>query len=225
MAIPINTPSLADLLAAYQNNGVANGINQASTNFNNTARTASDVAAQRAAQIAQQQQLQIQQQQANTAQAEQQSKIVSPEDYQAVTNGQAPAGPVNQTLLDAVMKQKAMAQEQQNELANRKAIADQAVATRAQEAANANQTHQDQIAATSQTAANANLDTAAKLKVASHSWLPWETGNEKTANAVYNSAAQRAGVTSNDPVVNYLTQVGAKDTPANRKWAASKVGQ
>lgn len=225
MGIPINIPSLADLLAAYKTGSLTDGINAASSNFNATARTAADVQAQRAAAAAQQQQIQIQQQQANTAQAEQQSKIVSPEDYQAVTTGQAPSGPVNQTLLDSVMKQKAMVQEQANELANRKAIADQAVAERAQQAALANQAHEDQIKATAQTAANANLDTAAKLKVAAHSWLPWETPNEKTANTVYNAAASRAGVTSNDPVGDYLSQVGAKDTPANRKWAASKVGQ
>jgi hypothetical protein len=201
MAIIPQTPSLAELLAAYQNNGIANGINQASTNFNSTARTTADIQAQRAAAAAQQsslglqqQGIGIQQQQANTAEQERLSHIVNPADINAAINGQAPAGPVNQTFADTIIKAREAESVRKAQLAQQSFESEENRKNRSAQAALAAQTHQDQITSTASTAANAQLDTAAKNKVSAHSWLPWETANEKTASDVFNHAAQRAGM-------------------------------
>lgn len=220
--MPIQYPSLSELVAAKQyTSPVQAGVEGAMQGM----QTASSMAARKAALQAKLQELGIMQQQADTASAAEKAKFIDPNQFNDAMAGKPVTAPISSNFADALTRaqearnaaklsdERIRFEGDQNRL-SRESMAAEGAATRKQTA---------DIAA--QTAANAQLETAGKNKVAAHSWLPWETANEKTANDVYQHAADRAGLGADDKVGAYLKSIGAKDTPANRQWAQPKVGK
>lgn len=205
MAIPIQTPTLAELLAAYQNNGVANGINKASENFNTTARTAAEVQAQRAAAA-------TAQQQANTAEQERLSHIVAPEDVQAALNGQPVNHPVNQTFADTILKAKQAADLKNAQLAQQSFEAEENRKARESLAGQAAQVHKDATASTAQTARSGQFEAAGKNLEGLH-WYDklFNTQANKGVTAGYNFAANQVGAPSLNGVPSGMTKIQASD--------------
>lgn len=205
MAIPIQTPSLAELLAAYQNNGVANGINQASSNFSNTARTAAEVQAQRAAAA-------TAQQQANTAEQERLSHIVAPEDVQAALNGQPVNHPVNQTFADTILKAKQAADLKNAQLAQQSFEAEENRKSREAQAAQSAQVHRDATASTAQTARSGQFEAAGKNLEGLH-WYDklFNTQANKGVTAGYDFSANQVGAPSLKGVPAGMVSITASD--------------
>lgn len=205
MAIPIQSPTFAELLAAYTNNGVANGINQASTNFNNTARTASDVQAkEQAAATAKQQ--------ADTAEMLRQSQIVSPDDVTAAISGKAPTHPVNQTFADTILKAKQASDLKEAQIQSQQFEAEQNRLARQTVADQANVVHKDAIASTAQTARSGQFEAAGKNLEGLH-WYDklFNTEANKGVKSGYDFAAKQVGAPSMSGAPAGMTKIQASD--------------
>lgn len=205
MGIPINVPSLAELLATYKNGSLAEGINAASTNFNTAARTASEVQAQKSAAA-------VAQQQANTAEQERLSHIVAPEDVSAAMNGQAPNHPVNQTFADTILKAKQAEALKQAQLQQQSFEAEQNRQSREALAAQATQVHKDAMATTAQTARSGQFEAAGKALTGLH-WYDklFNTEANKGIKSGYDFAAKQVGAPSLSGVPAGMTKIQASD--------------
>lgn len=205
MAIPIQTPTLAELLAAYQNNGIANGIKEAGTNFNTTARTTADVQAQ-------QQAAATAKQQADTAEALRQSQIISPEDLNAGMTGQPINHSVNQTFADTILKAKQAADLKAAQLKQMEFEAEQNRLSRESIASTAAQTHKDAMATTAQTARSGQFEAAGKNLEGLH-WYDklFNTQANKGVTSGYDFAAKQVGAPSLAGVPAGMTKIQASD--------------
>lgn len=205
MGIPIQTPSLSELLAAMTQNNVATGIQQASTNFNNAARTTSEIQAQRAAAA-------TAQQQANTAEQERLSHIVQPEDLQAGINGQPINHPVNQTFADTILKAKQAADLKDAQIKAQAFEAEQNRLNRESIAGQANIVHKDAIASTAQTARSGQFEAAGKALTGLH-WYDklFNTEANKGVKSGYDFAAKQVGAPSLSGVPAGMTKIQASD--------------
>lgn len=190
MGIPIQTPTLSELLAAYTNNNVATGIQQASTNFNSAARTTADVQAQRAAAA-------TAQQQADTAELARKSQIIAPEDVTAAMSGQPINHPVNQTFADTILKAKQAADLKQAQLQQQTFEAEQNRLARQSLADQSTQVHKDAMATTAQTARSGQYEAASKNLEGLH-WYDklFNTQANKGVKSAYDFAAGQVGAPS-----------------------------
>jgi len=224
--MPVQYPSLSELTQAMQTPGPGSVISAGTQGLVTGLSTAAEMAARKQALLNKLQELGIMQQQADTQTAAEKSKFIDADQFNAAVAGQPVTGPVNTNFADALARMKEAAEARKMADERMRFEGEQNRLSREQVAAEGNATRQQAANTAAQTAKDNQFENAAK-QVESLHWYDklFNTQANQAANEQYNFARQQAGAGSNDAVGDYLKQIGAKDTPDNRKWAQSKVSK